>query len=77
MLIEQEAEISSNTGSYDLKIDIDEEEAIENIVIELENTSNNNNLKTRITDTDDIENGHLAYKIYSTMQILYNILRLL
>ncbi len=67
LLIEQEAEILPNTSSYDLKIDIDEKKAIENIIIELENTSNNNNLKTRITDTDDIENGHLAYKIYSTM----------
>ncbi|WP_346678459.1 DUF2142 domain-containing protein [Erysipelatoclostridium sp. An173] len=67
LLIEKEKELLPNTQSYDFKIDINENESIENIVIKLENISDNNNIKTRITDTDNIEEEHLAYRIYSTM----------
>lgn len=62
-----ELEIEPNTPSKEFKILVDENNHDEKVTIVLENTSANENIKTRITDSEDADDIRLAYNIYSTM----------
>lgn len=62
-----ETKIAPNTPSEDLKIEIGEKKAKEKIKIELKNIGNNKNIQVRVTDSEELDDTHLAYRIYSTM----------
>ncbi|WP_455682825.1 DUF2142 domain-containing protein [Thomasclavelia sp.] len=74
-----EDKIEPNIPSKELKIEINEKNLQERIKIKLKNIGDNENIKTRITDSEDIEDAHLAYKIYSTMPdfVLYFVIIIL
>lgn len=59
--------ISQNEQSLDFKVELSEKKNEEQVIIELENISENQNIKTRIADSEDINSVNLAYRIYSTM----------
>ena len=67
ILKEEELEIEPKTPSQGFKIFVNENNNDENVTIVLENISTNENIKTRITDSEDIDDIRLAYNIYSTM----------